>query len=211
MSAANARSSPGPILGSFGVLLAAGTSSRWPDGPKLLTEIEGRSLLRRACEALANCRVVDSVVVLGADADRLEPECRAAGLRTVHNPDFACGQSTSLRVGVRAAPDDVAGFLLTVADQPLLTTAHLDRIIAAGERSGRVTCVRGTSRRGAPAWFPVSMRVELASVEGDRGARDLIAAAGDDVEQVDLPESALFDIDRPQDLERLHAYRKARP
>lgn len=202
MSSSGNASVSGPASDSFGILLAAGSSRRWPDGPKLLAEFEGRSLLRRACEALAASRVRDAVVVLGADADRLEPECRDAGVRTVHNPDFARGQSTSLGVGVRAAPPTARGFLLTVADQPLLTQEHLDRVIETGERTGRITCVRTTGIRGAPAWFPASMREQLTSIEGDRGARELIAAC-DEVAQVGLPDAALLDIDRPEDLAHL--------
>ena len=197
--------------GTFGVLLAAGCSKRWPDGPKLLAQFGGRSFLRRACEALAGSRVQESVVVLGADADRLEPECRGLGVRVVHNPDFAKGQSTSLRIGVEAAPSSVTGFLLTVADQPLLEANHLDRLIETGERTHRITCVSsGDSSghpRGAPAWFPARLRSDLLRIDGDRGARALLAASTEDLARVELPEEALFDADRPEDLERLMASR----
>ena len=187
---------------TFGVLLAAGSSSRWPGGPKLLAQFEGRTLLRRACDALQTSRVDGAIAVLGADADLLGPECELAGMPTVHNPDFERGQSTSLRLGVGSAPASAAGFLLTVADQPLLTAEHLDRVIEMGEQTDRITCVRAGGLRGAPAWFPARMRAELSSIKGDRGARGLIT---DDVAPavVDLPDEVLFDVDRPSDLERL--------
>lgn len=190
------------------ILLAGGSSTRWPDGPKLLTEIDGASMLTRACSALAESSARSALVVLGADADQLEPACHASGIRTVRNPDYRHGQSTSLRVGVLAAPPDATGFLISVADQPCLTHHHLNRIIAAGERSHRIACVRDPDgrRRGAPAWFPAHLRAQLLSVDGDRGAQSLIQAAAD-ITEVDLPTEALVDIDRPEDLDQLASYR----
>lgn len=198
----------GQPTATVAILLAGGSSTRWPDGHKLLTEIDGASMLSRACCAVTLSSAKSALVVLGADADRLEPACRASAIHVVRNPDYRSGQSTSLHVGVRAAPTDATGFLISVADQPCLTHHHLDRLITAGERSQRIACVRDQDgrRRGAPAWFPAHLREQLLSLHGDRGAQSLIKAAAE-ITEVDLPTEALVDIDRPEDLDRLASHR----
>src|SRR4051812_11915406 len=86
----------------MGVLLAAGGGLRFRDSGdssshKLLVEVAGRPLWRHSLDHLLAARLDEVVVVTGAAV--IEPH----GVTVVHNPDWASGQASSLRVAVAAA------------------------------------------------------------------------------------------------------------
>lgn len=170
--------------------------------PKLLLRLGGKSLVRRAAEtALAACDRV--VVVVGAQADRMRRELHDLPVTIAENPDYEAGLSTSLRRGVEAAADADA-VLVLLADQPAITPDHLRVLIEAWrrERPPIVACAyRGTV--GPPAVFDRAVFGELTHLEGDAGAKILIAAHP---EAVRIPlEEAAVDVDTPEDWARLQS------
>src|SRR5512137_476084 len=88
------------------MLLAAGSSSRF-GSPKQLADIAGRPMLARTLETVSQLERRHAVtVVLGANAERLEPLVRAASATVAFNPDHALGMASSIRVGLAQAPFD---------------------------------------------------------------------------------------------------------
>ena len=183
------------------LLLAAGGSRRM-GRPKQLLVWRGASLVRRAAETALASRCDELVVVLGAHASWVRAELVDLPLRTCVNPDWEEGMASSLRAGVEALGDDAEAVLVLLADQPKVEAALLDRLIAAGETSGRglVACSHGGAP-GAPALFIRRYFEALRGLSGDRGARVLLEAHRDDCSLVDEP-LAVFDVDTPADLDR---------
>jgi choline kinase len=82
------------------ILLAAGAGNRLGgthDGPKVLLDFAGRSLIERHLAALAANGVTDIVFTVGYEADRLRAVLNGRA-RTVYNPDFRKGSLVSLWV-----------------------------------------------------------------------------------------------------------------
>jgi CTP:molybdopterin cytidylyltransferase MocA len=153
-----------------GVILAAGASTRLGQ-PKQLLLLDGEPMLRViAREALAS-RCERVAVVLGAHADEIRGALAGLSVEILDNPGWAEGMSSSVRVGVAwcAAPR----LLLMVGDQPRLTRAHLDALIAV---EGTVGSAYGGTV-GVPAIFDRAMFPALAALRGDQGARRLLAGA----------------------------------
>lgn len=97
------------------VLLAAGSGSRFDEGTKLLAEIAGKPLIRRAIEAAIACGLPAPYVVTGGSdlAGWLEDVIE------VPNEAWEEGLASSLRAGISAASRD--GFdavVVALADQP---------------------------------------------------------------------------------------------
>ena len=130
----------------------------------------------------------------------------------VDNPDYAAGLITSLRAGLGALEGmklDGAVFLL--GDMPLVTPAHIDRLIAAfSPTDGRSICIpthRG--KRGNPVLWARRFFPEMSALDGDQGARGLFREHADLVCEVEMDdEGVLVDIDTP---EALTALRRAAP
>jgi CTP:molybdopterin cytidylyltransferase MocA len=184
-----------------GLVLAAGAGRRY-GVPKALLPYRGRLLVQRAAETLAAAGLETTVVVLGAEAERV----RAAAPdlpRTVENPDWPTGMASSLRAGLAAlAGTPAVAAVVLLVDMPGVTSAAVRRI--AGLAAADVLALGGyQDRRGHPVllgrdhWAGIS-----ATATGDRGARDYLRAHDDLVQVVpvgDIADDA--DIDVPSDLD----------
>src|SRR4029078_1418727 len=104
-----------------GVILAAGASTLFGQ-KKLLLNLGGESLARRAVKAALAAGLRPVVAVLGHDAGRVRGELGGLDGRIGMNPDHAKGMNTSLRAGVAALPEDSAAVIVQLADMPRVTS-----------------------------------------------------------------------------------------
>lgn len=180
-----------------GLILAAGAGTRFGAEPKLLAELDGRPLLEHAIRA--QCAVPELervVVVLGAHADAIRERVDFLRAEPVVCADWRDGQSASLRRGIAALPD-VDKVIVTLGDQPLMTAELLARFVR--EPPGTRATYGGIP--GHPVVLGREQIRVLASVTGDRGARDLLDG-GRRIECREHGHLAL-DVDTPQDLEAI--------
>jgi molybdenum cofactor cytidylyltransferase len=186
-----------------GVVLAAGASRRF-GSQKLLTLIAGVPLARRSVEALLTPSLGEIVVVLGADAKAVGAALTGLPVRTVTNPGYAAGMSTSLRVGLDALPAQTDAALVALADQPGVSAAIVDRLVER-YRSSRAPIVAPLYRggvRGNPVLFDRAVFDELRAVTGDEGGRPVIARDAGRVALVPFDVEMPGDVDRPEDLNK---------
>lgn len=187
------------ILPPWVLLLAAGGSRRF-GSPKLLSRVDGQTLLCRSVRVALGCRAAGCIVVLGANAIRLERELRAWPVAVVVNRDWRRGMSSSLRAGLAALPVTAPAALLMLADQVALGPADLELLMAAWRRQPRaIVAARAEDVTGPPAIFPRSTFRDLRRLRGDEGAKALLRDTSRSVIEIGIP-SAAFDIDRPADL-----------
>lgn len=188
------------------VLLAAGPSTRLGQ-PKQLVQVAGECLARRSAR-LALSLVPDSVTaVCGFESELIRAELDDLPVAIVNNPNWANGMGASINCGVRAMPRGVQGVLIMVCDQWRLEEGDLQRLYTAWcsdiSRINVASWKEGSAYvSGPPVIFPRSLIPELKSMQESRGARQLIDRYMELVEFVEM-ENAAFDLDRPEDLERL--------
>lgn len=185
------------------LVLAAGRSTRMGGPNKLLAEIGGRALVRIAVDEALASRASPVVVVTGHQREQVEAALRGATVKTVHNPDYAEGLSTSLRAGLAALPADVDGAVVLLADMPQVDVTLIDRLIAAFDPEKGALAVVPTieGKRGNPVLWSRRFFPELMAVEGDVGARHLIGRYSEAVVEVPVTGSAaLADVDTPEAL-----------
>ena len=184
-----------------GLLLAAGGSTRL-GRPKQLVEFEGESLIRRAAGALIGAGCSPIVVVLGNEIEGSVKALVGLGTHIVVNDAWESGMGSSIACGIRSimsASQDVDALLISLCDQPLVTAdklrpfietfSHLKAGIVAAEYDGVA---------GVPALFSARCFPQLACLDGENGAREVIRNSPDAV-TIPLPEAAI-DVDKEQDL-----------
>jgi CTP:molybdopterin cytidylyltransferase MocA len=182
------------------LLLAAGAGRRFGGG-KLLVEVDGQPLLLHAL-ALARELGVQTHVVLGADAGRLQP-LLPDGVVAIRHEGWAEGLGSSLAAGVRALPHDCPGVLVLLADQPALRAAALGELMARWRTDPQqVCCARYAGQPGVPALFPRRLFAELKALSGDRGAKAILRREAAAEGQIEMPEAGI-DIDTVEDLATL--------
>lgn len=191
--------------GIAGVLLAAGTSSRFGAENKLLADVAGEPIVRRAARTPADAGLAPRVAVVGHEADRVASAVAGLGFETVRNPDYEDGQATSVEAGVSALDGtgvDAAVFAL--GDAPSVAPATVRKLVAA-YRAGRGTALAAAcdGERGNPVLFDARYFDQLAGVTGDVGGRAVLLGS-DDAALVETGDPGVrFDVDRPGDLEEV--------
>lgn len=75
-----------------GVLLAAGTSSRYGDANKLLADADGSPMVRRSARTLLDAGLDPVVVVVGYQADRVRDALSGLPVEFAENPAYESGQ-----------------------------------------------------------------------------------------------------------------------
>lgn len=194
-----------------GLLLASGASRRFGSN-KLLAHLAGRPVVRWSAEALAGA--VDSLlVVVPRDSTALRAALGGLSGRFVENPVAHEGMASSIRVGVAALPREVEAVVITLGDQPTIEPQVVRRVVSAwrAARMGtRAVTTAYADGRGHPTLFAAELFPSLLALDGDRGARDLLASLGDAVVSVNVAGARPADVDTPASLEALaHTFLRA--
>ena len=196
---------PAPSAGRCvaAIVLAAGRSTRMGGPNKLLENISGKPLVRIAAEQALSSRARPVVVVTGHERARVEAALEGLDVRFVHNPDYAQGLSTSVKAGLAALPPEAEAVIVCLGDMPQVTSALIDRLIAAfdPEQGALVVLPTFSGKRGNPVLWSRRFFPDLMALEGDVGARHLIGAYPEVVTEVPVENAAaMVDIDTPDAL-----------
>ncbi|AUX10111.1 molybdenum cofactor cytidylyltransferase [Halalkaliarchaeum desulfuricum] len=186
-----------------GVVLAAGTSSRFEGGNKLAVELDGEPIVRRATRCLLRSRLEEVVVIVGFEADRIAALVEDLPVAVRRNERFSEGQSTSVRTGVDHAVDrGWSAAVFGLGDMPFVDPTTVDSLIEAHENSeGSILWPSFEGERGNPVLFSGEHFDALRSVTGDRGGRRLVEThPGSTPVPVDDP-GVIRDVDRETDLD----------
>ena len=186
---------------SLGCLVMAAGSGRRFGGNKLAADLDGKTLIRRALEAVPAAQFTAVTVV--SQYEDIEELAGQFGFAAIHNDRPDLGLSHTIRLGTEAMRT-CDGILYMVADQPKLcqeTVArlvevfcqHPDRIVGAGHEG----------RRGNPNLFPARFFEELMALSGDHGGSSVIRAHEDALLLVETDAEELFDCDTPEALDSL--------
>lgn len=188
-----------------GLLLAAGEGRRL-GLPKGLIELGGEALVERGARTLAEAGCDPVVVVVGARGDEVRA-CLRTPATVVDNPDWASGMGSSLRAGLAAMPSQVRATAIVLVDQPGVSAAAVERVIAAWRRGARAAVATYQGRHRNPVALDRSLWQEAASsAVGDTGARALLRARPWLVTPVPCEDVAEpSDLDVPEDLEAARA------
>ncbi|HEX7419897.1 MAG TPA: NTP transferase domain-containing protein [Thermoanaerobaculia bacterium] len=179
------------------IILAAGQATRFGSS-KQLAPIDGKPLLQHVLDNLAQSKIDDVVVVLGANADEIRKLIRFGRARVVMNPEFADGMSTSIHAALRAIDADAA--MIVLADQPFVSSRTIDALIDEVRRTGaKVMIPTFNGFRGNPVVIDRSLFAEMMEIRGDVGCRSIFG--NHEVTKLAVDDRGiLMDIDTPSDV-----------
>ena len=192
------------MSGVSAVVLAAGAGSRFGGG-KLLAGFGGRALIEVTLEGLRGAPVDETIVVVGAEGERLREVSTAHGARVVENRDWAEGMSTSVRAGLRACSPESQAAVVVLADQPLVGAGAVGRLVEAFEGGAKVAVATYDGEPRNPALVAREVWPLLGrEMSGDRGARAVFARHPELVTEVPCDDVAdPADVDTVEDLRRI--------
>ncbi len=187
-----------------GILLAAGTSSRMGRN-KMLFELEGESVLRRAVRRALAGGLSPLVVVLGHESEQSARELDGLPCQWTLNPLYEQGINSSLKAGVRAVQNLAAkAALVMLADMPFVTSEMIAAMIARYRESTAPLVISDYEGVNAPPMvYDQSLFAELLTMEGEGCGRQVVRRHKAEAEVLAWPASTLQDLDVPEDYARI--------
>lgn len=194
------------IVNSCGIVILAGGASTRLGRPKQLLQYRGKTLLNHAVNEAINAKADAVVVILGKNADLFEGEIDNQEVSVVINKNWKEGMASSVRLGLDSllkSKPYIDAVILMVCDQPHISSSVLNELITKQQKTTKqiVTCNYGESI-GPPALFHKKYFRDLAKLNGDVGARNIIEQNMHDVAMILFPEGNI-DIDTEDDYEAL--------
>jgi len=192
------------------IVLAAGQSRRMGSVNKLLADIAGKPMTAHVVDAAIASSASPVVVVTGHEPAYLEEALANRDVRFTHNPDFADGLSTSLRVGLTLLDADIDGAVVCLGDMPSVSANHINRLIVAFDPAAGHAIIVPTfnGKRGNPVLWHRRFFAQMSDVSGDVGARHLIGDNEGSLLEVAMDDDAILaDLDTPA---ALAAHKEAR-
>ena len=187
------------------VVLAAGSSTRMGRN-KLLLDLGGETLVRRAVRAALGAGVDQVVVVLGHEEPRVRAELFGLPCTPVVNPDHAEGAGTSVRTGVRQAAADADAVVVVLADMPFVTAEMIATLVQRYRETGApLVASHYGDVQAPPTLYDRALFEELLVIPDERCAKQVVRRHENEAVVVAWPERALRDIDVPADYEGARA------
>ena len=159
----------------FGLVLAAGRSRRFAGDKRRALLPCGRSLLQASVEH-AQAAFPQIWVVLRGDDDDAQALGLSPAVQIVRCADADLGMGLSLACGIRALQDSAASAAaVLLADMPWIKPDTL-RQLASMADPRRIALPVHAGQRGHPVIIGRNFWPELITLQGDQGAKAVIAA-----------------------------------
>lgn len=184
------------------LVLAAGGSTRL-GRPKQLEPWGDTTLLGHVLHLVELAKFDERYLVLGAQTDEVLDSHDLTGWTVVENPEWDQGLGSSIRAGLDAVTrfsrlDQVAIFL---GDQPDVDLDVVERLIQAARKTKRQAVVpKYRYIWSNPVILKRPLWSRLMSLDGDEGAKRLLQAHPEWVEEVWVEQRPPRDVDTERDV-----------
>jgi molybdenum cofactor cytidylyltransferase len=184
-----------------GLVLAAGGSRRLGE-PKQLLPYRDTTLLGHVVATARACGFDQLVVALGGSADQVRAQVDLNGTDVVVNDSFGAGCSSSIAATLPALDARCDTLVLMLGDQPGVTPAAVDALLA-GRGDAPLAVCRYDDGRGHPFAFGREVFADLAALHGDKGVWKLLDQRAAAVVEVAVPGPVPLDVDTWEDYQAL--------
>lgn len=185
------------------IVLAAGRSRRMGSVNKLLKDVSGKAMIVQVVETAIAARLGDVVVVTGHQAGDVERALSGLPVRIVHNRHYASGMASSLKVGIASVERQCDGAVVMLGDMPDVPVEVVEDLAREFDGPGDICVPVHSGRRGNPVLWGADYFADIAQLDGDRGAKMLLALFSDKVKEVPVASAAIFvDYDSPESFEK---------
>jgi molybdenum cofactor cytidylyltransferase len=187
-----------------GIVLAAGGSTRF-GSPKQLLDWKGTPLIQHITRIAREGGLKPVLAILGADHEEISQALEGSRVEIIPNQNWEEGQSTSVKAGIDALPEEIGGVIILLVDQPFISPKLIKKIKQSHAISQEnIILPKVGEQQANPVLFDRNTFDDLRGLEGDVGGRAIFErypprkVKWDDVR-------ILKDIDTPDDYQNLLA------
>jgi len=185
----------------YGLVLAAGLSQRMGTAKQLLP-FGTKTILQTVVDVLLTLDLLDVIVVLGHEAERVRNSLEGRGVTYCVNELYRDGMFSSVLRGVNAIPETADALLMALGDQPHIES-RVGRAVVDAYQQGDAGIVIPTwdGKRGHPALVDLKRyRAKVLSLSGDEGLKPVMRGFVDDTLELCVDDAGILrDLDTPED------------
>lgn len=185
-----------------GVILAAGSASRYGQ-PKQLLTWQGETFVHRAARIALEAGLNHVLVVTGAYGDQVKQAIADLPVECVFNSAWETGQGASVATAVQALPPGTGAAVFLLADQPQVPVSLISSLTDA--HSTELNPIIGPlidGQRGNPVLFDRVTFKDLSQLHGETGGKAIFSRFP--VRWIPWHDGSVrLDIDTPADFDRL--------
>ncbi|MHB1478212.1 MAG: nucleotidyltransferase family protein [Acidithiobacillus ferrooxidans] len=182
-----------------GILLAAGASRRFGFSKLLQPLADGTPMALASARALREG--TDRLIAVIRSEDKALARLFADhGVHVLPCPESSQGMGRSIACGVRASAEADA-WIIALADMPFIQKGTIQGVAELLRDGAVLAAPFYAGRRGHPVGFSRSLGSSLCKLEGDEGARSIVARHLDELRLYPCADPGVHgDIDTPEDL-----------
>lgn len=165
---------------------------------KQLLPLADKSAILHCLDAIVEAGIEEITVVLGPGHEEIKKAVNGLPVRTAVNEKAGSEMAESVRAGLSAATATSTGFLVCLADHPLVSAATIRTLVAVhGMRPDQIVIPVCHGKRGHPCIFPADA---VRKVFSGMNLREIVAADPSRVEYVGVEdEGVVLDMDTEED------------
>jgi molybdenum cofactor cytidylyltransferase len=170
---------------------------------KLLTKIDGKSMIRKVAEAALSSKVDEVIVVLGFEATRVREQLADLPCRFVINDEYERGQSSSVKAGLEQVSDATRAILVLPGDVARVEPGSIDAVVDEYLlHKGKILIAAHRGKPGHPILLERELFDEIRQIDEQTfGLKALVKRHESDVRLIETgSENVLRDVDTPEDL-----------
>ncbi len=186
-----------------GILLAAGAGKRFGGGKLKQVLPNGLTICVASARNLA--AAVDQVIAVVRPNDEVTCALLTAesNIKVIVCKRAEEGMGHSLATAVEASPSDT-NWIIALGDMPLIKPETIRAVADAVENGAAFAMPKYKDQRGHPVGIHARFRDDLLKLEGDAGARAIIAANKSQMKLIGTDDPGiLIDVDTTADYEKL--------
>ena len=160
------------------ILLAAGESKRMVDENKLIKKYKSIPLIKHAVSNVLNSPIDELIIVLGYQKKSIEKIIgENKKIKFIANPNFESGIASSIKKGLDSLSKETEAFFICLGDMPNVNKEIYNQLINASfsNKDKEIFVPYYQERQANPILFSKKMKGEIHKIEGDFGAKKIIA------------------------------------
>ena len=160
------------------ILLAAGESKRMVDENKLIKKYKNIPLIKHAVSNVLNSSIDELIIVLGYQKEAIEKIIEEnKKIKFIANPNFESGIASSIKKGLDSLSKETEAFFICLGDMPNVNKEIYNQLINASfsNKDKEIFVPYYQEKQANPILFSKKMKDEIQKIEGDFGAKKIIA------------------------------------
>ena len=160
------------------ILLTAGQSKRMVGENKLTKKIQGVPLIKLSLKNILAASIDELIIVLGYQKEIIEKLIdKNEKIKLVFNKNFESGMASSIKIGLDNLSEETEIFFICLGDMPNVDKEIYNQLInlSFSNKDKEIFVPYYQEKQANPILFSKKMKSKIEQIEGDFGAKKIIA------------------------------------